>query len=280
MIPMTLRRSSGQATTDYLLIEPRLVEDATFLRLQGHPLVQEFHEERSALYAIDDPGEQEDRFDALHTAWFHRLELDQPLRRALQEYPSLQEATQNCLVCRAEIQRVQGVDLHIASGGVSLTESANRTLVIRLCAETFSDPNRLLGLLRHEFMHVSDMLDADFGYRPELAPTGTEPGRRHLFSERYRVLWNITVNGRLARRGQLLKDAEAVHRDEFEQVFSMLGKRLDSCYRSFYDCDRPIHRSLAEFALNPVEVAARAPVPGLRISDRPAVSAPSGPAPR
>ncbi len=129
-------------------------------------------------------------------------------------------------------------------------------------------------------MHISDMLDPDFGYRPDLAPAGTEPGRRHLFSERYRVLWNITVNGRLARRGQLLEEAGAVHRDEFERVFSMLDERLDSCYRWFYERDRPTHRSLAEFSLKPVEAADRTPVAGSRISDRPAGSEPSAPSPR
>ncbi len=55
----------------------------------------------------------------------------------------------------------------------------------------------LEGRLRHELMHVKDQLDVSFGYREKKVPkAGTALLRR------YKYLWNVYIDSRLAKAGK------------------------------------------------------------------------------
>jgi hypothetical protein len=64
-------------------------------------------------------------------------------------------------------------------------------------------------LLRHELMHVADMLDPAFGYERSLPTSDDGPSADNIVRDRYRVLWDVTIDGRLARAGLAHPDARA-----------------------------------------------------------------------
>ena len=114
-------------------------------------------------------------------------------------------------------------------------------------------------------MHVADMLDPSFGYERALPASDDGPSRDNIQRDRYRVLWDVTIDGRLACAGghprgvRTSHVAPADHGDptpdarwqEFAATFSMLG---DDCRRAFdawFDNGHPTHAALAAFAVAP-----------------------------
>jgi hypothetical protein len=148
--------------------------------------------------------------------------------------------------------------------------------VLRLRPRTLFDPQTLRALLRHELMHVADMLDPTFGYQRSLPRSDDGPSGDNLVRDRYRVLWDVTIDGRLARAGRdrcsvrlpPSREASADYRNpggggqpdptrnarwqEFAATFSMRGDEGRSVFEEWFDHVHPTHARLAEFARAPL----------------------------
>ncbi len=219
--------------------EPALVEAAVLAALRGHPDEPALHEERDALYGIADPDAREMAFAGLHARWFERVGLGEPLRKALAERPEIAERCGRGIVARAPAARVEGADLLVAP-------PARPTLLLRLTPETLSARERAVRLLRHELLHVADMLDPGFGYEPRLGAGAPllDSGRQ----ERYRVLWDASVEGRLVRSGLAPSTVRAERLREFTRAFPALGLRAAAAFDRFFDGPRCTHAELAAAA--------------------------------
>ena len=77
----------------------------------------------------------------------------------------------------------------------------DRTVVIHICPESLVDPDRLVDLMRRELLHICDMLDTRFDY--DRAAFDGLAGLATVIHDRYRVLWDIFVEGRLIRQDKL-----------------------------------------------------------------------------
>lgn len=72
---------------------------------------------------------------------------------------------------------------------------------MRVLASRFASPEEALELeafLIHEFMHARDMVDPVFDYEDAFIPGN--PSVKNLITARFRLLWNIYIDSRLARR--------------------------------------------------------------------------------
>jgi hypothetical protein len=250
--------------------EPRLVEDAVLAMLRGRAEERVFRTERDALYTIADPDEREARFSAVHTAWFERLGLAGPVPEALGEQPTVASGTARCLVIRAASSREEGAELFVAAGA-GVTGASHRTAVLRLYPGAFANQEALRALLRRELMHVADMLAPGFGYTPRWVGAATEMLPDALLRERYRVLWDTSVDGRLTRRGWAPPGVRATRLGEFAAAFPMLGRQTGVAFRRLFADRRPTHAELVQFAAEPARILEagrvgrrRAPHPGER----------------
>jgi hypothetical protein len=122
---------------------------------------------------------------------------------------------------------------------------------IRLRPERFTDEERLLQFLRRELLHVADMLDPRFGYAPRLPASGTGPAHERLLQDRYRVLWDAYVDGRLLRLGWAPAVVRTDRFDDFVRAFPMLGERAEAAFGRFFDGSTVTHGELAAFAADP-----------------------------
>jgi hypothetical protein len=117
------------------------------------------------------------------------------------------------------------------------------------------DAKALTLFLRHEFYHIADMLDAAFAYEPTLPKAEGGPTYDTLITNRYRVLWDVTINGRMVRRGW----CDAAVRDgqfrDFVHAFPMLQEGVEELFSRFFDCKQPKHSDLARFAFDPREAS-------------------------
>jgi len=75
-------------------------------------------------------------------------------------------------------------------------------------------------MIRHELMHVSDMLSESFGYRAERL--GCNPMEESIVKERYSIFWDIFVDSRLIRKGkETVSDKEGRYK-EFESLYKKI----------------------------------------------------------
>jgi hypothetical protein len=208
-----------------------------------------FRAERDRIYGVADPDEREARFEELHGRYFLQLGLDRPLHQALAGLPELCQRASGCKVLPAASRRQEGADLRqdrAASPG------AGPVIVLQLLAQSLLDPDTLRTLLDRELLHVADMLDPGFGYAHELPRSDDDPALANLLRERYRVVWDATIDGRLCRRGLLAAQVRAARLAEFTRAFPMLRGSARGAFGRWFDGPRPTHAAILAFAQQPL----------------------------
>jgi hypothetical protein len=239
-----------------LAYSPQLVEEAVLLA-EGTTTAQDrraFRRDRDRLYEVPEEAAREAGFHALHLEWFRRLGLQRAIEQVVAERADLAERVREGRVLPAAGARDEGADLidRVAPGG----GHERPLLVLRLRPSLLLEADAVRALLRHELVHVADMLDPAFEYHRTLPP---DDGRTSgtLLRDRYRVLWDATIDGRLARAGLLPDGVRAARRREFEATFPMLGSRTLAVFDAWFDQRHPSHAELLAFARNPT------PLPGM-----------------
>jgi hypothetical protein len=224
-------------------LEPALVEESVLLASDSSSPAtrRRYRQERNAVYEITETEKRDAAFQELDARWFARLGLGTPLLRLLREFDSILARVSRCLVLPAGRSRDEGADLHD-------TREAMPALAVKLTPHSLAHFEGIAPTLRGELLHVEDMLDPAFDYQRDMpAPEGGAVYEK-LLRDRYRVLWNTSVDGRLAARGQLAKGGEARRRQEFLATFSMLGAEAETHFGRLFRGPRPPHQELLSFA--------------------------------
>jgi len=78
------------------------------------------------------------------------------------------------------------------------------------------------------------------------------PAALNLLRERYRVLWDATIDGRLCREGLLGAGARAVRLSEFARAFPMLRERTQAAFAPWFDGPRLTHAAIVAFIQEPL----------------------------
>ena len=246
-----------------LRYDEELVEAAAFLCAGGRradvpPLqIRRFNREREKPYAILAPDERNAAFFTLHLEWFREWGLEQVLLNLVDEFPLLRKSLAVLAFRKARGRNEEGAELFVSA-------ETGRNAVVALCPERFARDEDLVPFLRHEFMHLNDMLDAAFGYSPQLHSAGQNPAHQRLTRERYRLLWDITIDGRLTHAQRATVGRHESHRAAFDRVFAFWSEaRRDEIFGSLWNGTNPRHGDLLAIASDPREVkTAREPLPG------------------
>jgi len=191
---------------------------------------------------------RESAFRELDVRWFARFQIAQPLQAALNEHPSIDGAVSKCFVLKARSPKDEGADLHENREAAPLP-----TLVIRLRPQTLLASDQLLLLLHRELLHVTDMLDPHFGYERALQPHlafSAGATYENLIRARYRVVWNTTIDGRLAAQGRLPQSGVERSFREFQATFGNLCSDPRKHFDDFFRQHRPRHREIVSFAIS------------------------------
>lgn len=237
---------------DFLHVEPDLVEEVLlmFMRREaaaGRPdYEQEYRRTVEPLYETVPAPDREAAFHQAHRRLFVRWGLDRPVREVLDEFPDVRQAVRAIVIARALSGQEEGADL-----------SRDRQKVgLRVRSERFLNPERFRPFLRHEFQHVADLLDPAFQYNPTDVPERS-PGIQAVLYERYRVLWTITVDGRLERAGRPTVATREDRWRELQAVYRTLPEPdLRVAFERLWAWDRPTHPELWAMAQDPRRVLA------------------------
>jgi len=110
------------------------------------------------------------------------------------------------------------------------------------------------------------MLDPIFGYEPRLPKGELGPAHERLLQDRYRVLWDIYIDGRLVHKNWAPSSVRARRRHEFTKTFPMLADRIEEAFSRFFGGCSLTHADLVSFVINPTRQISNFEI---RISDLP-----------
>ena len=234
--------------------DPALLEEAVLVAASGQPEERKFRRERNPIYEIEDPDEREARFRAFHRDWFLRLGLGDPVEQALNERPTLAESTRCCLVAAAKGKKGESAELFVNPPGDGLDDPERHSIGLMIKPTSFADAETLLLLLRHEFLHIADMLDPDFGYTPSSFLAEDVDIRNTILQERYRAMWDATIDGRLVRMGMAPASRRSQRLVDFARTFPELGEQTEQAFTRFFDGSGYTHSKLVAYAQAPNEI--------------------------
>jgi hypothetical protein len=219
--------------------------------------ITRFHRERERLYRIADADERNAAFFDLHFEWFREWGLEKFLTTIIAEYPHLEPQLQLLAFRKARAKSDEAAALYVNA-------ETGRHGVVAFRAERFDEPEPLGRFLRHEFTHLHDMVDPAFGYTPELHAPGFSSAQRRLARDRYRLLWDITIDARLARAGRATQTPRAAHEAAFQRAYGFWPEeKRAQVFGELWNARQPQHRRLAELASDPRDLAhVQGPIPG------------------
>jgi hypothetical protein len=236
-----------RATIQY---DPRFIEEAVFhARVDGHAAM-EIQRARNRVYEVSDPERRDDLFNDLNRLWFNRLGLGKIIDETLLEQTTVSAQVEKCFIVHTGQRKQEGAELFIAEDPQH-SDRRIRTLRILLRPESLFETEALTAFLRHELFHIADMLDPAFAYEPTLPKADAGPTYDTLIINRYRVLWDVTINGRMLRRGWCDASVRGQQFSDFVNAFPMLEDRLEELFSRFFDSEHPQHADLACFAFDP-----------------------------
>lgn len=244
-------RSSSQSF--YTEFEAVLIEEALLLRFDAHPEERIFRSERNPIYELADAEQREKRFRDLHAQWFVRLGLGRPILEALSEYPSILRAVRSCRVSATVGAEPETADLHDLYDSRGQEEGPHTVVLLRIRPARLLEAAGLRAWLSHELMHIADMVDPDFGYQRAFPPAEGGPAYANRVRERYRILWDTWIDGRLFRRTKLGEPAREQRREEFLRAFARRGTDAESEFSRLFASERETHAGLLTLASEPGE---------------------------
>ena len=242
----------------HLRYDDDFIESAVFIaasgRRAGVPMMQirRFHSERERCYNILDPDDRNAAFFKLHLDWFREWGLEKLLLDLFHEYPLLLPALNLLAFRKVKVKKDEGAELYVSAEN-------GRTAVVALRPDRFEKDDLVVRFLRHEFMHLSDMVDPAFGYSPDLHARGVIPTQQRIARERYRLLWDITIDGRLARAPE-----EGHHRALLDRAYSFWPEqKRREVFAELWANQAPKHEQLLALASDPRDLShGHQPLPG------------------
>ena len=247
----------------HLRYDEDFVEAAVFLCTSGRRKgisslqIARFNREREKLYGILDPDERNRAFFRLHLEWFREWGLEQLLTDPLKEFPLLPEALRILAFRKSQGKNDDGAELYV-------NEAGDRNGVVAMRPERMEREAELASFLRHELTHLQDMVDPAFGYVPDLPVQGPSLNQQRLARERYRSLWDVSIDGRLIRSGWQTVATKEQRWLEFSAAFAFWAEaRQKEIFDTLWSNPAPTHRALEELVCDPRQLQSTAgPRPG------------------
>ena len=228
-----------------IMYDQQLVDDIVYKGLAKQEIAgdleiyKEYHERRDAIYELEQEKRAK-RFKELDSEIFSKLGYDVYVREIFDEYPDIEEVVEEIHVRRATTRQNEG----------SNVVDEGRKVIIRLYPELFIvDGKEMRRVLRHELMHVSDMMNSKFAYdvNEEFSPS---PMEERIMRDRYRLFWDISVDGRLVNKGLETTATREERKREFDSFFSKIpDETRELIFSKMWEAEEPMtHDRMVELS--------------------------------
>lgn len=206
-------------TSVAVTFEPSFIEEAVYLAVKRAEnlgdlnLVESFYQQRNRMYE-ETEEERENSFQRFYDEQFSKLGLASLFEQIFTEFTCLNDPSLVVVIRREWNQRAEGAELFVDRG--------LKTVLVGIGTRRFLEPPILEAFLRHELMHISDMLDPEFRYEPDPELGGTHEIENNLIRDRFRILWDLYVSARIREKGFCELIPLERQRRNFDQAFSIL----------------------------------------------------------
>jgi hypothetical protein len=93
--------------------------------------------------------------------------------------------------------------------------------------------------------HILDILDPAFSYDTSRPLSEVSPSEESLLRDRYRTLWDLSVDGRIERKGFLPEGLRERRAKEFQTLFPNLGEpAAEQVFIALWGGTRPSNEEL------------------------------------
>ncbi len=251
-----------ESTTPRYKIEydPRLTEEVVSqgiksLEQEGSMRIPDsFREACEPIYdkypiADRDDIDFEDAFRGIYLRFFKILGYEEIVRSALLEYPVIDEHVGEIIVkvCYA----VEKEEANLAKRKIEDPERGELAVItLQVTSPRFFEKEGLKIFLRHELMHVTDILDPLFCY--DNNPLGVTPSEECIIKNHYALIWDIYIDQRLVRSERLDPQAKDERRTEFDQTYRSIQEddRI-SIFEGLWQVEGLTHPQILACAKNP-----------------------------
>ena len=139
----------------------------------------------------------------------------------------------------------------VDEGSNVLNRISGRPMIeMRVLASRFCNPEEaqeLDAFLIQEFMHAKDMVDPEFDYEDAFIPGN--PSVKNLITARFRLLWNIYVDARLARTGIISTMPREARYREFDNFYRKIPeKQRRGIFEGIWQTEKFTHEELLSMA--------------------------------
>jgi len=128
--------------------------------------------------------------------------------------------------------------------------SGKPMIEMRVLASRFCNPEEaqeLDAFLIQEFMHAKDMVDPEFDYEDAFIPGN--PSVKNLITARFRLLWNLYVDARLARAGIISTMPREARYREFDNFYRKIPeKQRRGIFEGIWITEKFTHEELLSMA--------------------------------
>ena len=128
--------------------------------------------------------------------------------------------------------------------------SGKPMIEMRVLASRFCNPEEaqeLDAFLIQEFMHAKDMVDPEFDYEDAFIPGN--PSVKNLITARFRLLWNLYVDARLARAGIISTMPREARYREFDNFYRKIPeKQRRGIFEGIWATEKFTHEELLSMA--------------------------------
>ena len=202
-------------------------------------LYNEYHGKRNEIYDLEEERRPK-KFRELDSDFFNRLGYDVYLKEIFEEFPDIEEKIKEVHVRRATTKQNEG----------SNVVDEGTKVIIRLYPELFIEgSNEIRMVIRHELMHVPDMMNSKFGYDVN-EDFGRSPMEERIIRDRYRLFWDISVDGRLINKGLETTASREERKREFDSFFSKIPEETrDLIFDKLWNAEEPMpHKKMVELS--------------------------------
>lgn len=235
--------------------DTQLVDDIVYKGLAerekngDYDLYAEYHKKRDEIYGLE-PEMRPKKFRELDNEFFKRLGYDGYVAEVFSEFPNIKEVVEEVHVRRATTRQNEG----------SNVVDEGRKVIVRLYPELFLAGDEISKVMRHELMHVSDIMDKSFGYQVE--DFDPSPMEDRIIRDRYRLFWDISVDGRLEKMGKETHDTRESWKREFDTFFKKIpDDTRDQIFSRLWSAEEPLtHEKMVDLSKDINKVLALAAV--------------------
>ncbi|MEK6599610.1 MAG: hypothetical protein AABY52_04630, partial [Deltaproteobacteria bacterium] len=195
-------------------------------------------------YDVDDVIDREEEFDKLYEKFFlDNLGYGKVIKEVFDEFPFLNEKISDVYI---------NMDLMREEANLMKKDPDEpgdlRKIKFKMRPEIFGDKNEIRKAIRHELMHVKDMLDDDYGYDIRV-PAGLNTTEENFLRDRYKILWDIYIDSRLIKEGKETMETKEKRFAWFSGIYrKMPVEQKIVMFDNFWNKEKITHKEILDMA--------------------------------